>query len=57
MCYHQVQPTPYNPPRPSLLCVATTELVVAADIIISLLPVPFHPSVAELCNVLLAQLQ
>ncbi|EJF60837.1 hypothetical protein DICSQDRAFT_170696 [Dichomitus squalens LYAD-421 SS1] len=50
MCYHQVQPTPYNPPRPSLLCVATTELVVAADIIISLLPVPFHPSVAELCN-------
>ncbi|TBU56082.1 hypothetical protein BD310DRAFT_765840, partial [Dichomitus squalens] len=62
MCYHQVQPTTFNPPQPSLLCVATTELIAAADIIIRhvpfvcsaqnkiLLPVPFHPAVTELCN-------
>ncbi|TBU62197.1 hypothetical protein BD310DRAFT_767434, partial [Dichomitus squalens] len=50
MCYHQVQPTASNPPQPSLLCVATTELVAAADVIISLLPVLFHPAVTELCN-------
>ncbi|TBU36052.1 hypothetical protein BD309DRAFT_879060 [Dichomitus squalens] len=38
MCYHEVQPTTSNLPQSSLLCVATTELVAAADVIIRYVP-------------------